>query len=345
MLNFLSHFWFWLLVCLVVGLATGALVRRRPAHGGLARWLVWTSFAFLAGIAAAGLGVLPGAAGVYLESALGCYATFLVGAALGARLSGGSFAAHEGWALGLLPVVLVWWGATQGAIGAHQADLQRRVDTLARAAGVDATGLAVSGRDVGAPAAVAGNAALMAQIAAAPGVRRVVALAAPTNVPPPAPPEVARTPVEPPSAPPPEPADPRAVLAALPADALDAAACQRALDAIAAVERVEFREGSATIRRRAALALDKAAELIRRCPDVTIEVRGHADHLGADDENEALSIRRAQAAARYLRREGLAGRRLVVAGHGAHRAKAEKADERAEEERRAKFRTIDFAVQ
>ncbi|MCC3245894.1 OmpA family protein [Methylocystis sp. WRRC1] len=347
MLDFLFHLRFWLVVCVAVGVLTGALVQYRPAKGGPARWLIWTALAFCAGAVAAALGALQGAAGVFLESALAFYATFLIGAAVGALGSGGSLAAHEGWALGLIPAGLVWWGATLFAQPAYQAELQRRVTALAAAANVDASGVGVSGRDVTAPAAIAQNPALMSQIASAPGVRRVIAAAAPiatAAIQPTAPSTpTTQAPAETPPTPTgtQAPGDPGAILAALPSGALDAAECQRALDAVAVVDRVEFREGSAAITRQAAEALDKAVALIRRCPDVTIEVRGHADDVGADDDNEALSVRRAQAVARYLRREGLGGRRVVVAGHGAHRARTAK----AELDARAKFRTIDYAIQ
>jgi OmpA-OmpF porin, OOP family len=111
--------------------------------------------------------------------------------------------------------------------------------------------------------------------------------------------------------------DPAAVLAALPAGALDAAACQRALDAVAVAEPVVFNPTHATIHRRAALALDKAVEVIRRCPEATIEVRGYDDGDGA---NEALALRRARAAERYLRDEGVGGRKLAVSSARAPRS-------------------------
>jgi OmpA-OmpF porin, OOP family len=60
-----------------------------------------------------------------------------------------------------------------------------------------------------------------------------------------------------------------------------------------------------------AQALDKAAEVIRRCADATIEVRSFGDEVGGKD---ALSQRRARAAERYLRLEGVGGRRLVAVG-------------------------------
>lgn len=311
MLDFYGHLWVWLLACLAVGAATGALARRAPARAGPARWLVWTGLAFLAAVASLALGAVQGAAELYVESAVACFAAFVAGAAAAALAGRRSLAAHEGWALGLLPAALFWWGAAFVAQPAYQAKLQTRLAAMAQAAGADATGLTLSGRDVLAPPAVAANRELMALIAGSPGVRRVVVAATPPPVPKETAPEKREPAAAPPqSAPPPAPQnDPRAVLDALPEGPLDAAACQRALDAVAALEPVVFRETRAVVNRRAALALDKAAEVIRRCPDATtIEVRGHGDEVRTGD---TLALRRARAAERYLRREGVAGRRLT----------------------------------
>ncbi len=335
MLDFYGHLWFWLAACLAVGGATGFLApgtkRMRPA-----RWLVWTGLAFLAGAAALALGAVRGGAALSLESALACLAFFLAGAAAAALAARGSVAAHEGWALGLAPAALLWWGATLFAQPAYQAKLHGRLAAMAQAAGADPSGLELAGRDVLAGPAIAGNQTLMSLIGSAPGVRRVVAAktaSAPVpgddkpGEPPPAQSSIGATP---PSAPGPatppraeavpsaqgpallpveEPKEPKPAIQD--AAALDSAACQRALDAATAREPVAFRPGRATVNRRVAEALDKAAEVIRRCPTgEAIEVRGFGD-TGRDDE---LAARRAAAAERYLRREGVAGRRLVAVG-------------------------------
>ncbi|WP_457798773.1 OmpA family protein [Methylocystis sp. S23] len=311
MLDFYVFLWPWLAACFLAGAATGALAAGAPTRRGPARWLVWAGLAFLAAVAAAALGAVQGAISIYVESALGCFAAFIAGCAAGAYGFRRSFAAHERWALGLAPAALLWWGATHLAQPAYQAVLEKRVAALAQASGVDPSGVSFSGRDVAATPAIAGNEKLMARIAAAPGVRRIVA----ANV------GETESPLKP--APPPSesgsdatatiapPSDPKEILAALPAGDLDAATCQRALDAVAASEPVAFRPARATVNRRVAAALDKAAEIIRRCPSATIEVRGHGDEGAVED---TLSHRRAAAAERYLRREGVAGRRLVAVG-------------------------------
>ncbi|WP_442755038.1 OmpA family protein [Methylocystis sp. JAN1] len=314
MLDFYAFLWPWLTACLAVGAATGALAAEAPTRRGPARWLIWAALASLAAAASVALGAAQGAISIHVESALACFVSFIAGCLAGAGAMRRSLAAHERWALGLAPAALLWFGATHVAQPAYQAALQKRVAALAQAAGVDAAGVALSGRDVMATSAVLQDQDLMAQIAAAPGVRRVVDASPRQERAEPAPkpadvrPDATATIPPQPQVPPPD--GPREVLAALPAGDLDAATCQRALDAVAASEPVAFHAARATVNRRVALALDKAAEIIRRCPDTTIEVRGHGDEGAAD----ALSQRRAAAAERYLRREGVAGRRLVAVG-------------------------------
>jgi OmpA-OmpF porin, OOP family len=326
MQDFFAFLWPWLTACLVLGAATGALVAGPPTRRRPARWLIWAALAWAAACAAIALGAAQGAIAFRIESALACFPAFIAGCVLGAYALRRDFGAHERWAMGVAPAALLWLGAVYIAQPAYQAMLQKRVTALAQAAGADASAFAVSGRDVIAAPSAAGNKELMAQIAAAPGVRRVVATqpphgkAEPESKPVDVKPDATATiPLAAPKAPPagasvPEhgapPASPQEILAALPEGDLDAAACQRALDAVVASQPVAFHAARATVNRRVALALDKAVEIIRRCPDTTIEVRGHSDDGGAD----ALSQRRAAAAEYYLRREGVAGRRLLATG-------------------------------
>lgn len=329
MSNFYAYLWPWLAACLATGAATAALVPSDPARRAPARWLIWAALAFVAAALALALGALRGDVSIHVESALGCFAAFMLGCVGGAFGLRRNLAAHERWALGLVPAGLLWWGAAHLAQPAYQADLERRVAALVQAAGADPSGLSISGRDVVAAPAIAGDEALTARIAA-PGVRRIVAVRTT---------ETERAP-DSPAAPPPNeskvgesktsesktsevksdatatiaPASPDQstdILASPPAGPLDAAACQRALDAVAAAEPAAFRAARATVNRRVAAALDKAAEIIRRCPDATIEVRGHGDDGGVED---SLSRRRARAAERYLRREGVGSKRLVATG-------------------------------
>ncbi len=334
MLDYLSHLWPAIFASFLLGAVSGALTNRAPARGSaLAHWLIWMTLAFVAGVVAHALRALAGGANLYLEGALAAFVVFMIGAASAAIAARRTLRFHEGWALTLAPALFLTLGATYATQSQYEEALRGRALALASAAGVDADGLVVHGRDIGAPRAIAANAKLMEALESARGVRRVLPTAS-------APEAIAVTESHaPPSAAPPS-RDPRAVLAALPQGALDLGECESALVATLAVDRVEFSEASATIRRDAARALDKAAAFIRRCPDVAIEVVGRADNVGDARDNADLSQRRAEAAARYLRREGIAGHRLIAVSCGAAQPLASNDDEAG----RAQNRSVSFMV-
>lgn len=276
MLDFYVPLWPWLAACFAVGAAMGALAPGKTRGKSPARWLIWFCLAAIAGAAAIALGAVEGTVSLHIEAALACFAAFMIGAGAAALILQRTLAGHEAWALGLIPATLLWWGASEFTEPAYEAELQKRVAALAQTAGVDPSGMAP--REVTAPPAVAANKEL--------NVAAPVPEASPTLANAPAP-------------------------ASQPLAELDHAACQRALDAVQVSDPVTFREARATVNRRTALALDKAAEVIRQCPEATIEVRGHGDG-GAEDD--LLSRRRALAAVHYLRLEGVSGHKLVAIG-------------------------------
>jgi outer membrane protein OmpA-like peptidoglycan-associated protein len=99
---------FWMAGCFLLGAVTGALSRRTPSRGGVSGWLLWTGAAALAGMTALWLGAVNGPLAFYLLTGLAFYLAFLPGSAIGARMAGGNLRAHEGWALGLAPLCLIW---------------------------------------------------------------------------------------------------------------------------------------------------------------------------------------------------------------------------------------------
>jgi OmpA-OmpF porin, OOP family len=264
----LAPLWPWLFAALGVGAATGGFAgkgaRRAPA-----RWLILFVGAAVMAIFAIAIGAVDGVLARVAAIGAASFVAFLVGAASVAAARG-ALGGHERWALGLIPVAAIWWGAAHFAPPAE----------APRAANPPPAQVAAPEPPKPAPERNADQ------------TGAIPAPAAPST-------------------------DPAALLAALPAGALDAAACQRALDAVAAAEPVVFNPTHATIHRRAALALDKAVEVIRRCPEATIEVRGYDDGSGA---NETLALRRARAAERYLRDEGIGGRKIAVSAARAPRS-------------------------
>ncbi|HEY8065685.1 MAG TPA: hypothetical protein VIF40_13330 [Methylosinus sp.] len=169
----LTHFWAWGVSAFAVGLATALSVARRSERGPVAGWLVWFALAFAAGLPVAMLGLLPGRSGFWLETGLLLFPAFLVGAGLGALLGRHSLRDNEGWAIGLLPLALIWLGADVLATRSVEQDLKRKAASVIEKLGGDPAYLDVAGRDIRLPRDAANRAAAEAEIAQIPGVRRI----------------------------------------------------------------------------------------------------------------------------------------------------------------------------
>jgi OOP family OmpA-OmpF porin len=85
-------------------------------------------------------------------------------------------------------------------------------------------------------------------------------------------------------------------------------------------------------------ALDQVAGSIRAQPAARITVEGHTDDVGTDENNLALSERRAQAVAAYLVQQGIGKDRLTARGYGKSRpAVANDGDEGRRKNRRVEI--------
>ncbi|MFN4295842.1 MAG: OmpA family protein [Brevundimonas sp.] len=82
---------------------------------------------------------------------------------------------------------------------------------------------------------------------------------------------------------------------------------------------VTFDFDRATIRPEARGTLNRLADLLGDAEGGTIQIEGHTDSRGAEDYNQDLSERRAEAVAAWLVERGVARDRLQTAGFGAGR--------------------------
>src|SRR5690606_3687854 len=83
---------------------------------------------------------------------------------------------------------------------------------------------------------------------------------------------------------------------------------------------VNFDYDKATLRPDAVAILAEATEILRRYPDLRVEVAGHTDSRGTDAYNQKLSERRAKAAYDYLTSNGIDASRLIgPTGYGESR--------------------------
>lgn len=66
-----------------------------------------------------------------------------------------------------------------------------------------------------------------------------------------------------------------------------------------------------------AYILDSVAAMMKRYPDLRIQVNGHACSIGTERYNKRLALRRAQAVAALLEQKGVSRKRMRVASYGA----------------------------
>jgi OOP family OmpA-OmpF porin len=74
---------------------------------------------------------------------------------------------------------------------------------------------------------------------------------------------------------------------------------------------VNFDFDKATLRPDAVAILNEAVEILKRYPDLKVEVAGHTDLCGNDGYNQSLSQRRSQTVYDYLTRNGIDSSRLA----------------------------------
>ncbi|SBV35111.1 OmpA family protein [uncultured Stenotrophomonas sp.] len=111
---------------------------------------------------------------------------------------------------------------------------------------------------------------------------------------------------------------------------------------------VNFDFDKATLRPDAVSVLSEAAEILKRYPELRVEVAGHTDAKGSDAYNQKLSERRATAVYDYLTGNGVAASRLIgPVGYGESRPIAPNTNEDGSDnpEGRAKNRRTELNVQ
>jgi peptidoglycan-associated lipoprotein len=84
-------------------------------------------------------------------------------------------------------------------------------------------------------------------------------------------------------------------------------------------ERIGFAFDRSDLSTQARSILSAKAEVLKRSPDITLRVEGHADERGSDEYNLALSNRRAAAAKRFLMERGIGPERVETVGFGEER--------------------------
>ncbi len=79
---------------------------------------------------------------------------------------------------------------------------------------------------------------------------------------------------------------------------------------------IEFEKGSSAIPASANPVLQDIYSSLRSAPNITLEIRGHTDDIGKDEDNEQLSLSRAQSVAGALIAKGIKQSRFIITGKG-----------------------------
>lgn len=108
------------------------------------------------------------------------------------------------------------------------------------------------------------------------------------------------------------------------------------------IKGIQFDFNKATIRKSSFDLLDRAVEVLKKYPDLRIEISGHTDSVGTRDANLSLSQRRADAVKDYLVEHGVEESRLQTRGAGPDEPVADnKTDAGRAENRRIEFKLLD----
>jgi len=90
---------------------------------------------------------------------------------------------------------------------------------------------------------------------------------------------------------------------------------QKKLDEALTLGSIEFESNATTILPRSRATLDQLITILRRAPNIAIEIGGHTDKFGSPDYNLQLSRRRAEAVRHYFSSHGLTNQ-LTAVGYG-----------------------------
>ena len=91
---------------------------------------------------------------------------------------------------------------------------------------------------------------------------------------------------------------------------------EEALSDIISEEPITFIPGTAQLTMRSEETLDEIARILKKYPDIKLEVAAYMDSVGDDEYNLELSKKRAENVVNYLISKGVPSERLVAKGYG-----------------------------
>ncbi|MCP4522367.1 MAG: OmpA family protein [Cytophagales bacterium] len=107
------------------------------------------------------------------------------------------------------------------------------------------------------------------------------------------------------------------------------------------LNNIFFASGSFELSQTSYAELQRLAKLLKKYPQLKVEIGGHTDNVGDANVNVSLSQKRANAVVEYLLKNGVAKTRLVAKGYGSSRPVAPNTTEKGRQEnRRIEFKIL-----
>ncbi|MES0872969.1 OmpA family protein [Sinimarinibacterium thermocellulolyticum] len=97
-------------------------------------------------------------------------------------------------------------------------------------------------------------------------------------------------------------------------DRVDGNGCS--LDSVIELKGVTFEFNKTRLRPDAVTILAWAVDILKKYPDMQVEIAGHTDSIGSDDYNQKLSEARAQAVKDFFVEQGIPESQMTVRGYG-----------------------------
>ena len=79
---------------------------------------------------------------------------------------------------------------------------------------------------------------------------------------------------------------------------------------------ITFETNSAELNESSYKELDRLVQLMKKNPEIIVEISAHTDDVGSEEYNMKLSLRRAQSVVNYLKQKGIPESRMVAQGYG-----------------------------
>jgi len=106
------------------------------------------------------------------------------------------------------------------------------------------------------------------------------------------------------------------------------------------INNLYYKSNSAELTTESYVVLEAFAEYLKENPNVSVEIQGHTDNVGAATANEALSLDRAFTVKAFLEDKGVNGKNIKAKGFGPNKP----VSDNATEDGRAKNRRTEFMI-